>query len=118
MVVANANANFPLNNQCNGTMAIAKAAVDISVDFWCGGTPGGCCGLCYNTSVSGYGQFIWAILVTVLAMCAVLINPGEAWQACIAQLLVTDSFLICTWARIKLSAEAGSTSKCLLLRKR
>lgn len=24
-------------------------------------------------------------------MCAVLINPGEAWQACIAQLLVTGS---------------------------
>lgn len=52
MVVANANANFPLNNQCNGTMAIAKAAVDISVDFWCGGTPGGCCGLCYNVRPS------------------------------------------------------------------
>lgn len=104
-----ANDAFPLNNQCNGTMI--AAAVNMGVDYWCGGTEGGCCGLCYNTSVSGYGQFIWAILETVLTMGAVLINPGEAWKACIVQLLVTDSFIICTFARIKLGASAGSTSK-------
>ncbi|BGP36046.1 hypothetical protein JCM10296v2_007898 [Rhodotorula toruloides] len=82
------------------------------VDLYCAtGTSDLCCGLCPNTSVSGLGQFVWAIISYGIASLAYTLAPGEVWGLAVMQVMLANAFIFAGLIRVWAGASDGGMAK-------
>ncbi|GAA5939526.1 hypothetical protein JCM3775_004851 [Rhodotorula graminis] len=66
-----------------------------------------CCGLCPNQSVSGPGQFVWAIVSYAIASFVYTLAPGEVWGVGVMQIVNAQAFLGTGLVRVAMGAVEG-----------
>ncbi|GAA5849301.1 hypothetical protein JCM9279_006442 [Rhodotorula babjevae] len=70
-----------------------------------------CCGLCPNQSVSGPGQFVWAIVSYAIASFVYTLAPSEVWGMAVLQIVNAQAFIGVGVARVAMGATEGGMTR-------
>ncbi|GAA5913737.1 hypothetical protein JCM8208_003870 [Rhodotorula glutinis] len=82
------------------------------VDAYCATkTSDVCCGLCPNQSVSGPGQFVWAIISYAIASFVYTLAPSEVWGLAVMQIVNAQAFITVGVARVAMGATEGGMTR-------
>lgn len=64
-----------------------------------------------QTSVSGLGQFVWAIISYGIASLAYSLAPGEVWGLAVMQVMLANAFIFAGLIRVWAGASDGGMAK-------